>query len=78
MHFIYTFFYIIEEVVTLQLNVNFSLFQVAQVFAYTLGISLSLVTIKPSNNLTSPNATESTIRLTSESCCYVSTLLLHN
>ncbi|XP_043603195.1 indole-3-acetaldehyde oxidase-like isoform X2 [Bombus pyrosoma] len=44
--------------------------KVAQVAAYTLGIDLSLVTVKPSNNLTSPNNFVTGGSITSETCSY--------
>jgi hypothetical protein len=39
--------------------------------AYTLGIDLGLVSVKPSNNLTAPNNAESVASITSELCTYV-------
>ncbi|XP_043523035.1 xanthine dehydrogenase/oxidase-like isoform X2 [Frieseomelitta varia] len=44
--------------------------KVAQIAAHTLGIDLSLVTVKPTNNLTSPNNFVTGGSLTSESCSY--------
>ncbi|XP_054016678.1 uncharacterized protein LOC128897052 isoform X1 [Hylaeus anthracinus] len=44
--------------------------KVAQVAAHTLGIDLSLVTVKPSNNLTAPNGSVTGGSVTSESCAY--------
>lgn len=44
--------------------------KVAQVAAHTLGIDLSLVTVKASNNLTSPNNIVTGGSVTSESCAY--------
>lgn len=44
--------------------------KVAQVAAYTLGIDLSLVTVKPTNNLTSPNNIVTGGSVTSETCAY--------
>ncbi|XP_076639451.1 xanthine dehydrogenase/oxidase isoform X2 [Colletes latitarsis] len=44
--------------------------KVAQVAAHTLGIDLSLVTVKPSNNLTSPNNYVTGGSVTSETCSY--------
>ncbi|XP_043258855.1 indole-3-acetaldehyde oxidase-like [Colletes gigas] len=44
--------------------------KVAQVAAHTLGIDLSLVTVKPSNNLTSPNTFVTGSSVTSETCSY--------
>ncbi|CAL7942348.1 unnamed protein product [Xylocopa violacea] len=44
--------------------------KVAQVAAHTLGIDLSLVTVKPTNNLTSPNNYTTGGSITSETCCY--------
>lgn len=43
----------------------------AQCAAYTLGIPLSLITIKPTNNETLPNGTASGFSITSESVCLV-------
>ena len=40
--------------------------------AYTLNIDLELVSVKPSNNLTSPNGMTSGASVTSEVCAYVS------
>ncbi|XP_017763664.1 PREDICTED: xanthine dehydrogenase/oxidase-like isoform X2 [Eufriesea mexicana] len=44
--------------------------KVAQVAAHTLGIDLSLVTVKPTNNLTSPNNFVTGGSITSETCSY--------
>ncbi|XP_076300418.1 xanthine dehydrogenase [Lasioglossum baleicum] len=44
--------------------------KVAQIAAHTLGIDLSLVSVKPSNNLTSPNNFVTGGSITSESCAY--------
>ncbi|XP_076651937.1 uncharacterized protein LOC143358591 [Halictus rubicundus] len=44
--------------------------KVAQIAAHTLGIDLSLVTVKPSNNLTAPNNFVTGGSITSESCAY--------
>ncbi|XP_078042324.1 uncharacterized protein LOC144472818 isoform X2 [Augochlora pura] len=44
--------------------------KVAQIAAHTLGINLSLVTVKPSNNLTAPNNFVTGGSITSESCAY--------
>ncbi|XP_076397558.1 uncharacterized protein LOC100882814 isoform X3 [Megachile rotundata] len=44
--------------------------KVAQVAAHTLGIDLSLVTVKPTNNLTAPNNFVTGGSLTSEVCSY--------
>jgi hypothetical protein len=44
---------------------------VAQAVAYTLGISLDLVSVKPSNNLTAPNNANTGGSATSELCTYV-------
>ena len=40
--------------------------------AYTLNIDLELVSVKPSNNLTSPNGMVSGGSIASEACAYVS------
>jgi xanthine dehydrogenase/oxidase len=45
--------------------------QVAQAVAFTLGIDLELVSVKPSNNLTAPNNTFTGSSITSELCAYV-------
>lgn len=50
--------------------------QVAQVAAHTLGIDLSLVTVKPTNNLTSPNNYVTGGSLASEVNAYVRYFLL--
>jgi xanthine dehydrogenase molybdopterin-binding subunit B len=47
------------------------LLQVAQAVAYTLGIDLELVSVKPSNNLTAPNNANTAASITSELCTYV-------
>ncbi|XP_061934259.1 uncharacterized protein LOC107992596 isoform X2 [Apis cerana] len=44
--------------------------KVAQVAAHTLGIDLSLITVKASNNLTSPNNFVTGGSVTSETCAY--------
>ncbi|XP_076758274.1 uncharacterized protein LOC143427746 [Xylocopa sonorina] len=44
--------------------------KVAQIAAHTLGIDISLVTVKPTNNLTAPNNFTTGGSLTSEACCY--------
>lgn len=44
--------------------------KVAQVVAYTLNIDFDLVSVKPSNNLTSPNGMASGGSITSEVCAY--------
>jgi len=44
--------------------------KVAQVVAHTLNIDLELVSVKPSNNLTSPNGMVSGGSITSEACAY--------
>ncbi|XP_021929641.1 indole-3-acetaldehyde oxidase-like [Zootermopsis nevadensis] len=46
--------------------------KVAQAVAYTLGISLELVSVKPSNNLTAPNNATTGASITSELCTYAS------
>ena len=49
--------------------------QVAQVVAYTLGIPLEYVSVKPSNTLTAPNGMVSGGSITSEVCSYVSLVI---
>lgn len=44
--------------------------KVAQVCAHTLKIPLNLVSVKPSNNLVTPNAVVSGGSITSETCCF--------
>ncbi|XP_017888813.1 xanthine dehydrogenase/oxidase-like isoform X2 [Ceratina calcarata] len=44
--------------------------KVAQIAAHTLGIDLSLVTVKPTNNLTAPNNMVTGGSVTSETCAY--------
>lgn len=44
----------------------------AQIAAYTLGIDLDMVSIKPSNSLTSPNSDQTGGSLNSDTCGYVS------
>ncbi|KAL0109815.1 hypothetical protein PUN28_013466 [Cardiocondyla obscurior] len=44
--------------------------KVAQVVAYTLGIDLSLISVKPSNNVITPNNMVTGGSMTSESCAY--------
>lgn len=44
--------------------------KVAQVCAHTLGVSLDMISVKPSNNLTAPNAVVSGGSIASETCCY--------
>ncbi|XP_015433474.1 PREDICTED: indole-3-acetaldehyde oxidase-like [Dufourea novaeangliae] len=44
--------------------------KVAQVAAHVLGIDLSLVTVKPSNNLTAPNNSVTGGSITSETCAF--------
>lgn len=44
--------------------------KVAQVCAHILGISLDMVTVKPSNNLTTPNAIVSGGSISSETCSF--------
>lgn len=50
-------------------------FQVAQVCAYALGIPLDFVSVKPSNNLISPNSTFTGNSMTSEAVCLVSQII---
>jgi xanthine dehydrogenase molybdopterin-binding subunit B len=45
---------------------------VAQVVAHILNIDLELVSVKPSNNLASPNGMGTAASITSEACAYVS------
>jgi len=42
------------------------------VVAHVLNIDMELVSMKPSNNLTSPNGMGSAASITSEACAYVS------
>ncbi|KOC64413.1 Aldehyde oxidase 2 [Habropoda laboriosa] len=44
--------------------------KVAQVAAHTLGIDLSLITVKPTNNLTAPNNSVTGGSIASETCAY--------
>jgi xanthine dehydrogenase/oxidase len=48
------------------------------VVAHTLNIDLELVSVKPSNNLTSPNGMCSAASITSEACAYVSIEMCDN
>jgi len=48
------------------------------VVAHTLNIDLDFVSVKPSNNLTSPNGMVSGGSLTSEACSYVSIEMCSN
>jgi xanthine dehydrogenase/oxidase len=51
---------------------------VAQVVAHILNIDLELVSVKPSNNLTSPNGMVSGGSIASEACAYVSIEMCNN
>ena len=51
---------------------NFSCVQVAQVAAKTLGISIDMIKIKPSNSLTNPNGMTTGGSISSELACLVS------
>jgi xanthine dehydrogenase/oxidase len=48
------------------------------VVAHILNIDLELVSVKPSNNMTSPNGMVSGFSVTSESCAYVSVEICNN
>jgi len=48
------------------------------VVAHTLNIDLELVSVKPSNNLTSPNGMVSGGSIASEACAYVSIEMCSN
>ena len=47
----------------------------AQIAAYTLGIDLKLVTVKPSNSLTAPNSSVTGGSVGSDTCGYVNITL---
>lgn len=55
-----------------EILVDHFLFQAVQVCAYKLGINVNKVSVKPSNNLTAPNASPTGASLTSEAVCWVS------
>ena len=46
--------------------------------AHTLSIDLELVSVKPSNTLTSPNGMGTAASITSEACAYVSIEMCNN
>lgn len=59
-----------------KINFSFICFlysKVAQVAAHTLGIDLSMISVKPSNNMITPNNSVTGGSITSESCAFVNT-----
>jgi xanthine dehydrogenase/oxidase len=50
------------------------MFKVAQIAAYTLGLDLEMISVKPSISLTTPNSTVTGGSMTSDTCGYVSSI----